>query len=59
MTADTTKKNSPVRAMVVLHGGAETDWCFELYQADSDTHRITFDMIDGKPDPDSIRMEEL
>ena len=24
-----------------------------------DTHRITFDLIDGKPDCDSIKMEEL
>jgi hypothetical protein len=23
------------------------------------THRITFDLIDGKPDLDSIKMEEL
>jgi len=25
----------------------------------ADTHRITFDWIDGKPDCESIRMEEL
>jgi hypothetical protein len=32
---------------------------FNLDQSTHDTHRITFNLIDGKPDLNSIKMEEL
>lgn len=35
-------------------GGSWAPWC-----DDDDTHRITFDLIDGEPDVDSIKMERI
>lgn len=32
---------------------------FGFYQCAFHTHRITFDIVDGEPDPSSIKMEEL
>ena len=43
---------------VTLYGAAQYRWKFNPTMA-GDTHRITFNLIDGKPDPSSIRMEEL
>jgi hypothetical protein len=49
----------PKRETVTLYGCRENDkWGFSEKRPD-DTHRITFDLIDSKPDCDSIRMEEL
>ena len=55
-------KPEPKRERVVLVGRMDTpdSWAFfisEVYPFDS--HRITFDTIDGKPDPSSIKIEEL
>jgi len=36
-----------------------TEWKSFGGPSDRDTHRITFDLIDGKPDCDSIRMESM
>ena len=60
----------PKRETVTLRGGdfgrnGAIAWSFlhsghiSPYTISPDTHRITFDLIDGKPDPTSIRMEEL
>lgn len=47
-----------VREKVKVHWGK--DWGFTIGgQSSRDTHRITFDLIDGKPDCASIRMEEM
>jgi hypothetical protein len=48
----------PKRETVELRaGGLLKAW--EAWSDDDDTHRITFDVIDGTPDCASIRMEEL
>lgn len=49
----------PKQETVTIYGAPSKNvqWC--LYQCGIDTHRITFDVIDGKPDCASIRMEEL
>ena len=49
----------PNRETVTVHWGKE--WGFTLGHGPSsrDTHRITFDLIDGKPDCDSVKMEEM
>jgi len=47
-------KPEPKRETVTLYGSAIPD-----RRPPVDTHRITFDLIDGEPDCDSIRMEEL
>lgn len=51
----------PKRETVTLYGGGKREmvWCMERRGVDLDTHYITFDMIDGKPDLASIKMEEL
>jgi len=52
----------PERETVVLYGGGNQrhggTWAFD-YQTSKSTHRLTFDLIGGKPDCASIRMEEL
>jgi hypothetical protein len=44
---------------VAIYGAPSkhVQWCLE--QCGLDTHSITFDLIDGKPDVASIKMEEL
>ena len=44
---------------VTLYGSPSKhiQWCLE--QCDLDTHRITFNLIDGEPDCTSIKMEKL
>jgi len=49
-------KPEPVRETIELCGKGRV---FEDRQLPSDTHRITFDLIDGKPDCSSIKMEKL
>ena len=48
----------PKRETVTLHGSV-TDELWGRDQTGYDTYRITFDLIDGKPDCDSIKMEKL
>ena len=48
----------PKRETVTLHGSV-TDEIWGRDQTGYDTHRITFDLIDGEPDCDSIKMETL
>jgi hypothetical protein len=55
-------KPEPKIDRVALLGGMDTsgNWSFctdEVWSAD--THKITFDTIDGKPDPASIKIEEV
>lgn len=54
-------KPEPVREVVGLYGTLNGDtWVFgNNAQFEFDTHRITFDTIDGNPDCSTIRMEEL
>ena len=46
----------PKRETVTTY--AKADAIGGLCRSDA-THRITFDLIDGQPDPDSIRMEQV
>lgn len=48
----------PKRETVTLHG-AGYEWGQANEPCADDTHSITFDLIDGKPDPASIKMEAL
>jgi len=48
----------PKRETVTLHGSV-TDEVWGRGTMELDTHRITFDLIDGRPDCDSIKMETL
>ena len=48
----------PKRETVALYFGELKQGAL-LRKVRTDTHRITFDLIDGKPDPDSIRMEQV
>jgi hypothetical protein len=48
----------PKRETVTLHGSV-TDEVWGRGTTEYDTHRIAFDMIDGKPDCDSIKMEPI
>jgi len=54
-------KPEPVREVVGLYGALNGDtWVFgNNAQFEFDTHRITFETVDGKPDCSSIKMEEL
>jgi len=50
-------KPEPVRETVTLHYGV---WGYASAEGhEGATHRITFDLIDGKPDCASIKMEEI
>ena len=48
----------PKRETVTLHGSV-TDEVWGRGTTEYDTHRITFDLINGKPDCDSVKMEPL
>ena len=48
----------PYRETVTLHGSV-TDEVWGRDQTGYDTHRITFELIDGKPDCGSIKIEPL
>ena len=50
-------RHEPVHETIVMFG--EPGFAFSPDMQDGDTHRITFDLIDGKPDCDSIKMEAL
>lgn len=54
-------KPEPKRETVTLLTAHYFGWVAEppQYRGDSDTHRITFDLIDGEPDCTSIRMEKI
>jgi hypothetical protein len=53
----------PKVEMVTLYGGStkgnNRHWGYSIQHIGPETHRITFNLIDGKPDPASIKMEEL
>ena len=48
-------KPEPKRETVALHGGFREG--FFTFESPNDTYRITIDLIDGKPDMSSIKME--
>ena len=48
----------PKRETVTLHGSV-TDEVWGRGTMEYDTHRITFDLIDGRPDCGSVKMEAL
>ena len=52
-------KPEPTRETVTLYGAPSkhVQWCLD--QCGLDTHKITFDLIDGTPDPASIKMNEV
>ena len=54
-------KPEPVRGTVTLEGNNTKGmgWVFGSRHPKDTTHRITFDLIDGVPDPASIKMEKL
>jgi hypothetical protein len=52
-------KPAPIRETVTMYVGAGSKWVGSRSKWEEDTHRITFDLIEGKPERDSIKMEEL
>ena len=50
-------KTEPVRETMTLYGSDNSAWL--PLPLGLDTHRITFDVIDGVPDCVSVKMEEL
>jgi hypothetical protein len=48
----------PVREVVTMAGYIDRGY-FHVRSGVNDTHRITFDLINGKPDCSSIKMEKL
>lgn len=58
--ADVAKpKPKPVVKEVTLFGSARFEWGFNDYKISEDTHKITFNLVDGEPDCNSIKMEKL
>ena len=51
-------KPEPVVVTVVMTGGVLSGFARWDEEPD-DTHRITFDLVDGKPDCNSVKMEEI
>lgn len=52
-------KPEPVRETVTIYAGSPDLGLFRHDRDIHDTHRITFDLIDGVPDCASVKMEEL
>lgn len=53
-------KSEPKRETVEMRGGStDSEWCFGTISYDWDSHKITFDIVDGKPDCSTIKMEEI
>jgi len=54
-------KPEPLRETVTLEGNhtKSMGWIFGSRHPQNTTHRITFKLIDGEPDCDSIKMEKL
>lgn len=54
-------KPKPVVTEVVMIGGFDhrDSWGFGEGQLNPDTHKITFNLVDGEPDCDSIKMIKL
>ena len=53
-------KPEPKRETVTLYNGVENSFDWDLWNKHIDKkHRITFDLIDGEPDCNSIKMEKL
>lgn len=56
-------KPEPKREVVEVHGSIDFDSDglphFFQFPEQNQTHRIAFDLVDGEPDCDSIRMEKL
>jgi hypothetical protein len=52
-------KPEPKRETVECYGRLALETFLAGKQTNSDTHRITFDTIDGEPDCASIRMEKI
>jgi hypothetical protein len=54
-------KPEPERETVTMNAfnGREYHWSASFQSTSFDTHRITFDTIDGEPDCSTIRMERL
>lgn len=51
-------KPQPKVDVVTIYGN-KNQWEADTVQSPADTHRITFNTIDGKPDPASIKMTAL
>ena len=51
------KPEPVVETVVIYTGNVNGEWA--PYEDLDDTHRITFDLIDGKPDCNSIKMKEI
>ena len=51
----------PVVTEVVMIGGFDhrDSWGFDEGQLNPDTHKITFNLVDGEPDCNSIKMVKL
>lgn len=52
-------KPAPIRETMTLTGGEANGWGFYVDGGVSNAFSITFDLIDGKPDCASIKMERL
>ena len=48
----------PVVVTVTRYGSPQDSWGFTGSVCSRDTHVITFNLVDGKPDCNSIKMEE-
>lgn len=56
----TVRKPNPVVTEVVMYGNANYgSWSCGMSLANVDTHKITFNLVDGEPDCNSIKMEKL
>ena len=51
------KPDDVVETVVIYTGNVNGEWA--PYEDLDDTYRITFDIINGEPDPTSIRMERI
>ena len=52
-------KPEPVVETVSRYSSSQDYWRFTARKCSRGTHRITFDLVDGKPDCNSVKMEEI
>ena len=52
-------KPEPMVETVSRYSSSQDYWRFTARKCSRGTHRITFDLVDGKPDCNSVKMEEI
>lgn len=53
------KEHTPIIETIVVHGSAADEKPAFSWRIESDTHKITYNIVDGEVDCSSVKMEKL